>query len=290
MTPLIGTVLLFGICALMAGVFAWMILSKMASRQRLSGPVELLLEYLPEAKATTPRGLNWAIKAIIRRAAVPGPNGRRAMSLAVVRLRPEDLNMLRSVYGLDYYAAELGKYHRKVAARKRWEYGPDRAPIVVRFVEDPDRKPMRPALDESSSAAVLPNGTRIYSQASDRPTGEQRTVHQGKPREPLQPGNEGHTEEGARFVGPGIDRVLFPAEAPISIGRSHENTLVIKGETVHRQHARLDYTDGQWTLVPLKLTNSTMVNGARITSPAAISGVTKISFGDSGAFTFNVRS
>jgi FHA domain len=287
MTPIIGTVLLFLMCTAVAGAITWLILGKIASRQRLSGPAELLLEFLPEPTATTPRGLNRAIKALIRRAAIPMPNGKRAMSLVVIRLRDEDLAVLKAAYGLAAYTADLASYHQKVATRRGWKLGQDLNPTVIRFVTDPSRKPMRPAVDPASSAAVLPDGTQLFGKESDGPTRDERTDDQKERRRPPHASASGSTEPGARFVGPGIDRLVFPSEAPVSIGRSHENSLVIRGETVHRQHARLEYSKGVWTLVPLKFGSSTTVNGSVTTAPVSITGDAALSFGDSGGFTFS---
>lgn len=293
MRTIIGLVLLAAVVLALTGAFIWIILGRMAARHRLSGPVELLLDYLPDATSTTPRGLNRAIKALIRRAAIPAADGKRAMSLIVIRLRPEDLAVLKAAYGLQPYIAGLASYHRKVAARKQWELPRDLSTAEIRFVEDPDRKPMRPALDDASSVAVLPSKTKFFTSEDHSPATEdlnptredqgRRSNRIGHEKKPDQLG----TEKGARLVGPGVDQVFFPSEAPITIGRSRENTVVIRGETVHRQHARLDYAGGSWMLLPVNLGNSTTVNGLRITEPARVSPPATLSFGDSEGFTFS---
>lgn len=286
MTTIIGTVLLFIVGAVVASAFAWLILGKIAARQHLSGPVELLLEYLPEPSATTPQGLNRAIKALIRRAAIKAPDGKQAMTLIVIRLRSEDLAVLKAAYGLKSYITNLASYHRKIAARKQWKLPQNLDLAVIRFVEDTSRPPMRPALDAASSVAALLGRTRLYQGASDS-TGDENTVRQTESTAHRDTLKEERTERGARLVGPGIDRVFFPSEAPITIGRSRQNTLVISGDTVHRQHARLDYADGGWILVPVNLGNSTRVNGSRISQPVSLSGRATLAFGDSGNFTFS---
>lgn len=287
MTLIIGLIILAAIVLMLTGGILWMLLDKIATRQHLSGPMELLREYLPEPTVATPRGLNRAIKDKIRSAYIPDATGKRAMSLIVLRLRPEDLGVLKAAYGLEPYVASLAAYHQKIAFRKNWKLPRDLSLAVVRFVADPGRQPMRPVLDAASSVAALPERTLPFGDQHQRSTGEVRTVDQSRNT----PAGDGHgqtgTEQGARLVGPGVDRVFSPSDAPVSIGRSSTNTVVIEGETVHRQHARLDYDGGNWVLVPVNFGNSTTVDGSRITGPALISSQASLSFGDSGGFTFS---
>ena len=48
------------------------------------------------------------------------------------------------------------------------------------------------------------------------------------------------------------------------IGRSVEADICLAGNTVSRQHARLDVADGGWALTPLTQTNATFVDGQPI--------------------------
>jgi pSer/pThr/pTyr-binding forkhead associated (FHA) protein len=75
----------------------------------------------------------------------------------------------------------------------------------------------------------------------------------------------------ARLVlvrGGGPPQVNVPA-AGLTIGRNPTEGLVLASDAqVSRQHARLEYTDGQWVLSDAGSRNGTFVNGARVTRQA----------------------
>ena len=60
--------------------------------------------------------------------------------------------------------------------------------------------------------------------------------------------------------------------APLTIGRSEGNTIVLADDRVSRQHARLQARGGVLVLVDLESTNGTRVNGSRITEVAVGAG------------------
>ena len=51
----------------------------------------------------------------------------------------------------------------------------------------------------------------------------------------------------------------------LTIGRDRSSGLVVDDSLVSRQHARVDFADGSWTIVDLNSRNGTLVNGVRIT-------------------------
>jgi hypothetical protein len=60
--------------------------------------------------------------------------------------------------------------------------------------------------------------------------------------------------------------------APLTIGRSAGNTIVLADDRVSRQHARLQARGGVLVLVDLDSTNGTRVNGSRISEVAVGAG------------------
>ncbi len=56
------------------------------------------------------------------------------------------------------------------------------------------------------------------------------------------------------------------------IGRDHSCGLVIDDPLASRQHARLDFTDGNWVVTDMNSRNGTLVNGVRVTRWALSAG------------------
>lgn len=66
----------------------------------------------------------------------------------------------------------------------------------------------------------------------------------------------------------------------VSIGRSNDNDLVVKEETVSRHHARLHYHSGSWYIVDLESTHGTSVNGVKISEAVKLKPSDKIKLGN----------
>ena len=58
----------------------------------------------------------------------------------------------------------------------------------------------------------------------------------------------------------------------LTIGRDRSCGLVIDDPLASRQHARLDFTDGNWIVTDLNSRNGTLVNGVRVTRWALAAG------------------
>lgn len=71
--------------------------------------------------------------------------------------------------------------------------------------------------------------------------------------------------EGA-LAGTSIDL----GEAPVTIGRADDSTLVITDDYASGQHARLVPTDGAWVLEDLGSTNGTYLGQAKVGRPVAV--------------------
>jgi len=60
------------------------------------------------------------------------------------------------------------------------------------------------------------------------------------------------------------------AEAPVTIGRDPESTLVLTDDYVSTHHARLTPRDGQWVLEDLGSTNGTYLGKAKVSGPTPV--------------------
>ncbi len=66
----------------------------------------------------------------------------------------------------------------------------------------------------------------------------------------------------------------------VNIGRANYNDIVIPDESVSTVHAKLQRREGIWVLVDLDSTNGTFVDGARVSTEAALAPAALIRFGD----------
>lgn len=59
-------------------------------------------------------------------------------------------------------------------------------------------------------------------------------------------------------------------DAPITIGRANDSTLVITDDYASSKHARLSPRDGQWLVEDLGSTNGTFLNRAKVSGPTLV--------------------
>lgn len=64
------------------------------------------------------------------------------------------------------------------------------------------------------------------------------------------------------------------------VGRSRESDLVISDPSISRQHARLSVDERRVTLIDLKSSNGTLVNGHRVREPISLTDGDRIVFGE----------
>jgi Nif-specific regulatory protein len=84
------------------------------------------------------------------------------------------------------------------------------------------------------------------------------------------------TLEGGDCLPPVLD--LDPGH-PVTLGRSRDNTVVLRDELASRLHARIYFQDGRWHLQDLGL-NGTKVDGARVTGSAELADGKRIRIGE----------
>jgi pSer/pThr/pTyr-binding forkhead associated (FHA) protein len=61
-----------------------------------------------------------------------------------------------------------------------------------------------------------------------------------------------------------VIKEYMATEAPITIGRARECTIVVDNPTVSKRHAKIEYVNGAHILTDLDSTNGTLINGKKI--------------------------
>jgi pSer/pThr/pTyr-binding forkhead associated (FHA) protein len=69
------------------------------------------------------------------------------------------------------------------------------------------------------------------------------------------------------------------ANAPVTIGRAPESTLVLTDDYASSHHARLVPRDGQWLVEDLGSTNGTYLDKAKVTTPTPVPAGSKVRIG-----------
>ncbi|HVL11603.1 MAG TPA: FHA domain-containing protein, partial [Gemmata sp.] len=71
---------------------------------------------------------------------------------------------------------------------------------------------------------------------------------------------------------------LLPGH-PVTLGRSRDNTIVLRDELASRLHAKVYYEDGRWLLRDFGL-NGTRLDGQRVNGAVELADGKKISIGE----------
>ena len=68
-------------------------------------------------------------------------------------------------------------------------------------------------------------------------------------------------------------------DAPVTIGRANDSTLVLTDDYASTKHARVFLRDGQWLVEDLGSTNGTYLDRAKVTQPTPVGTGTPIRIG-----------
>ena len=85
------------------------------------------------------------------------------------------------------------------------------------------------------------------------------------------------TLEGGDCVPPTLD--LSPDGQPVTLGRSRDNTLVLRDELASRLHAKIYFEDGHWHVRDFGL-NGTRVDGTRVSGSLELGDGQRVKIGD----------
>ena len=109
-------------------------------------------------------------------------------------------------------------------------------------------------------------GTRLVSRTPGR--APRRVVREEKPARPKR--RRGGPHLLVVTEGPLGGTTVQLGDAPITLGRASDNTIVLADEYASGHHARFVGQDGQWYVEDLGSTNGTWVERARITGPTPV--------------------
>ncbi|HSQ55919.1 MAG TPA: FHA domain-containing protein, partial [Gemmata sp.] len=84
------------------------------------------------------------------------------------------------------------------------------------------------------------------------------------------------TLEAGETLPPSVE--LLPGQ-PVTLGRSRDNTVILRDELASRLHAKIYFEDGRWLLRDFGL-NGTRLDGQRVTGAVELADGKKIKIGD----------
>jgi len=118
-------------------------------------------------------------------------------------------------------------------------------------------------------------GRRVAPRPSSgrAPAGKQ--AKQAKPVKPTKPPKPAKGKRGAPSVlvvtqGALSGTSVRLAEAPVTLGRSQDSTIVLDDDYVSSRHARFFPRDGQWLVEDMGSTNGTYLDRAKVTEPTPV--------------------
>ena len=85
------------------------------------------------------------------------------------------------------------------------------------------------------------------------------------------------TLESGDCIPPILD--LSPNGQPVTLGRSRDNTIVLRDELASRLHAKIYFEDGRWHVRDFGL-NGTRVDGSRVNGSAALQDGQRVKIGE----------
>ncbi|MBO3746011.1 FHA domain-containing protein [Streptosporangiaceae bacterium NEAU-GS5] len=91
-----------------------------------------------------------------------------------------------------------------------------------------------------------------------------------KPAKPVSKPKRGEPRQMVVTGGPLQGTVINLTEAPITIGRANDATLVLSDDYASSRHARLFAQDGQWIVEDLGSTNGTYLDRSKVTRPTPV--------------------
>ena len=116
-------------------------------------------------------------------------------------------------------------------------------------------------------AAVRVIRTDIYGSRAARPA--RRPAREQVRRQPKQPKQRRRDVPQALVITQGqlAGTSIALREAPVTIGRANDSTLVLADDYASNRHARLVPREGQWYVEDLGSTNGTYLDRTKVTSP-----------------------
>src|SRR4051794_15742712 len=119
-------------------------------------------------------------------------------------------------------------------------------------------------------AAVRVIRTDIYGSRAARPA--RRPAREQVRRQPKQPKQRRRDVPQALVITQGqlAGTSIALREAPVTIGRANDSTLVLADDYASNRHARLVPREGQWYVEDLGSTNGTYLDRNKVTTPTPV--------------------
>jgi pSer/pThr/pTyr-binding forkhead associated (FHA) protein len=115
---------------------------------------------------------------------------------------------------------------------------------------------------------------------SDLSGGAQPRVVRPQPKKPVKkPSSRKAPRKLVVVAGTLAGTSINLGDAPVTIGRANDSTLVLTDDYASTRHARVFQRDGQWLVEDLGSTNGTFLDRAKVTQPTPVATGTPIRIG-----------
>jgi hypothetical protein len=115
---------------------------------------------------------------------------------------------------------------------------------------------------------------------SDLSGGAQPRVVRPQPKKPVKkPSSRKAPRKLVVVAGALAGTSINLGDAPVTIGRANDSTLVLTDDYASTRHARVFQRDGQWLVEDLGSTNGTFLDRAKVTQPTPVATGTPIRIG-----------
>ncbi|GAA2098138.1 FHA domain-containing protein FhaB/FipA [Actinomadura alba] len=111
-------------------------------------------------------------------------------------------------------------------------------------------------------------GSKAATRSASRPARQPKPPRQQ--RAPARPSRQSGPSKLVVTQGALQGTTFDLGEAPITIGRANDSTLVVTDDYASSRHARIFAQDGQWIVEDLGSTNGTYLGRSRVTRPAPV--------------------
>lgn len=268
MNQLIGLAVVVGLFIVVPVLLAWGFFYNYGRMRDITTlqAAKLYLRKDLDAGPLTQWRVNLAYRASMRRTGIKGPSGQvLPVRNITVEMPQEDYTFVEQ-FGIKEFTDQLAAYRHKYALEQGWiSAGKDAVPVNA--WPSPRLKRLRPIVSFKMSRD---GSTRTLTQSGmTRAAGDAERF-------------------GVAWLSfKDQEWTLRTGDAPYRLGRSRDNHIVTAHPEISAHQADITYTGTDWTLIPGRTTNPTLIDGKPVSGPTVLHSGATITIGRSEPIRFD---